>query len=82
MTKYYYVDLCDSDGDCEIEEYANEDEFYDGMLWNRDIAEEYGDDVPKEKDVLRDFETHDNWQDSFNGAIFIKTNKSLKDFGY
>lgn len=80
MTKYYYIDLCD---DGNVETYKDDKEFFDGLLWNRDVAREYGDKVPSRKQLERDFKENDDFYTELNGAAFLKTtNTTLEDWGW
>lgn len=72
--KYYYYDLCAGPGDIVLYEYKSKEEFKDGMLWNRDIAIEYGDKVKQKKIVMDALNKDKEFDFEFNGAIFIACN--------
>lgn len=81
-TRYYYVDECD---DYAVTPYESEKDFWEGMLWNREIAKEYGDEVPTIKSIKQDF-MHPIADARFNGAYFLKltgiTPDEYFDYGY
>lgn len=80
MTHFYYVDIEVND---EIIEYKDEKEFFEGLTWNRDIAEEYGDEVDSEEELVKAFKSNDNYEESINGASFLKlTDTTLEEWGY
>lgn len=76
--KYYYYDLCARDGDIPLENYKDKEDFKEGVMWNRDVAKEYGDKVPTKKETLKFInDDKEEGEMSFNGAIFIKCNDIL-----
>lgn len=66
---FYYQDNATN----ETKEYESERAFWDGILWNRDVAEEYGDDVPSEPEIREMFRNANEQAIFLNGAYFIKT---------
>jgi len=81
MARYYYVDL---EVNGTIEEYKDEQEFFEGLEWNHSIAKEYGDEVRPYNVIKRAFEKHEDYEsEKINGSTFLKlTNRTLKDWGY
>ena len=70
---YYCYDYNPSDGDDALYEYATKDEFIEWALDNRRWAEEGGDEVPSEKDVLKLFDTEHEADIDLNGFNFLQS---------
>ena len=68
--KYYYVDLATSN-DLDVQEYKDFEDFKQGILWNRDIAQEYGDRVISEKKLLKELKPDKEFYIELNGAAFV-----------
>lgn len=66
---FYYID----ETTMEVSEYESERAFWDGILWNRDVAEEYGDEVPSESELREHFRGEGDKDEHINGAYFVKT---------
>lgn len=73
MLGYYYFDLCAREGDIPVQPYKDQKDFEEGVMWNRDIAKEYGDKVPTKKETLAFCRSREEGSMEFNGAIYIKT---------
>lgn len=67
--KYYYYDMVMSDE--PLYEYKSFEEFKKGLLWNRDVAAEYGDRVQTRKRLEYLIDKGEEFAIELNGATFI-----------
>ncbi|MCQ2801400.1 MAG: hypothetical protein MJ222_01930 [Bacilli bacterium] len=77
--RYYIYDEIDG----SVHKCKTKKEFMNSMLYNREIAKEYGDSVRSKKTTIHKFNKRKDYDESFNGFGYAKaTHKSLKWFGY
>lgn len=77
--RYYIYDEIDG----SVHKCKTKKEFMNSMLYNREIAKEYGDRVRSKKSTIHKFNKRKDYDESFNGFGYAKaTHKSLKWFGY
>lgn len=80
-TRYYIIDLVS--GYAEDITEVSEKEFYNSVHYNWQIAHECKDEVPKFRQMMREFKADKNHEEAFNAFSFLKlTTKSLKQWGY
>jgi hypothetical protein len=80
--RFYYIDEIAGPDDEEYQAYDDEADFFEGMLWNRDVAKEYGDKVPPIKELKELFTMNANAEsESINGAHFVKlTTMTIEEY--
>lgn len=70
MIKYYIHDNATDD-----EEELNEKEFYESLIYNYEVAKEYGDEIEPLEKILNEFIKNKNHDEYLNDFVYIKETK-------
>ncbi len=82
MTRYYIIDLIAEDEDEYIWE-TDENDFYDQMEDNYQIANDEGDRVPDHEQMMKAYASEGNHEEAFNAFSFLKlTDMTPQEWGY
>ncbi len=70
MIKYYIHDNATDE-----EEELGEKEFYESLIYNYEVAKEYGDEVEPLEKILNEFIKNKNHDEYLNDFVYIKETK-------
>lgn len=79
--RYFIQDLSD-DAEDDIHEFKSEEDFFDSLEYNYDVAKEYGDEVEESFDEVREkFDSNKDFSADYNGFEYVKlTEKTPEEF--
>lgn len=77
--RYFIQDLSD-DAQDDIHEFKSEEDFFDSLEYNYDVAKEYGDEVEESFDEVREkFDSNKDFYDEYNNFEYVKLTETTPE---